>query len=60
MKMFGDYYDPIEEYEMGVKLLHTDDYYEERYNYERGIKPFNGYDEDIEDGYEPCIRHFGD
>lgn len=60
--MFGDYYDPIEEYEMGVKLLHTDEYYEERNVYERGIKPFHSYDDyyNNEDNYESCIGHFRD
>lgn len=65
MKMFSDYYeedyDPIEEYENGVKLFHKDEDYEDCHDYERGIKPFNGYDaEDIEDECEPCIRHFRD
>lgn len=66
--MFSDYYeednDPIEEYENGVRmfrLFHTDEDYEKRHDYEKGIKPFHEYDaEDIEDEYEPCIRHFRD
>ena len=63
MKMFSDYYeedyDPIEEYEKGVRLLHIDNDYED--DYERGIKPFHRYDdEDTDDDYGPCIRHFRD
>ena len=66
MKMFKDYYeedyDPIEEYEKGVRLLHMDEDYEDRHDYERGIKPFHDYDtEDTDDDdYGPCIRHFRD
>ena len=65
--MFGDHYeedcDPIEEYERGVRLFHMDEDYDNRHDYERGIKPFHKYEydaEDIEDEYEPCIRHFRD
>lgn len=64
MKMFKDYYDedydPIEEYEKGVKLLHMDDDYNERHDYEKGIKPFNDDDDCYQDECDSCIGHFKD
>ena len=64
MKMFKDYYDenydPIEEYERGVKLLHIDDDYNDRHDYERGIKPFNDDDDGYQDECDSCIGHFKD
>lgn len=64
MKMFKDYYDedydPIEEYEKGVKLLHMDDDYNERHDYEKGIKPFNDDDDCYQDDCDSCIGHFKD
>ena len=62
--MFKDYYeedyDPIEEYERGVKLfqLHYD--YDERHDYERGIKHFSDDDDCYQDDCDSCIGHFKD
>lgn len=64
MKMFKDYYDedydPIEEYEKGVKLLHMDDDYKDRHDYEKGIKPFNDDDDCYQNDCDSCIGHFKD
>jgi hypothetical protein len=64
MKMFSDYYeedyDPIEEYESGIKILSKKEEYRED-DYERGVKLIHiDEDYDRDDDYEPCIRHFKD
>ena len=62
--MFSDYYeedyDPIEEYEKGIKILNEGEEYRND-DYERGVKPIHiDEDYDRDDDYESCIRHFRD
>lgn len=62
--MFSDYYDedydPIAEYENGIKIMGAVVEYRED-DYERGVKLIHiDEDYDRDDDYGPCIRHFRD